>query len=43
MQMNFSFPQIYDVMKLHIENQLMRPVVAFYTDPTYKLAKYLAQ
>ena len=39
--MNPSFPKIYGQVKLHKENHPIRPVVACYTDPTYKLAKYL--
>ena len=41
--MNYSFPQIYGIIKMHKENQPMSSVVAFNTDSSYKLAKHLVQ
>lgn len=41
-QMNFSLPKLYEQVKLHKANHSLRPIVTFYSDPTYKLAQYLA-
>ena len=35
-------PRLYGQLELHKQGQPIRPVVAYYTAPTYKLAKYLA-
>jgi len=39
---NPALPKIYGTIKTHKSDFPIRPVVAFFTDPTYKLAKYLA-
>jgi len=42
LQMNSSLPKIYGQVKLHNEGLPIRPVVAFFTDPSFKLAKQLS-
>jgi len=39
--MNPSTPKLYGQLKNHKPEQSIRPVVAYYTAPTYKLAKFL--
>ena len=39
--MNPSTPKLFGQVKLHKEEQTMRPVVAYYTDPSFKLAQFL--
>jgi len=41
LQMNASLPQLYGQKKLHKPNLSIRPVVAFFSDPSYKLARFL--
>lgn len=40
--MNPSFPKIYGQVKTHKSGLPIRPVVAFYTDPSFHLSKLLA-
>ena len=40
--MNYSFPKIYGQIKTHKPGHPIRPVVAFYSDPTYYLGGFLA-
>lgn len=41
LQMCPSTPRLYGQIKLHKQDHPIRPVVAFYTDPSYYVAKYL--
>ena len=41
-QMCVAIPRIYGQLKIHKANHPIRPVIAYYTDPLYKLAKFLA-
>lgn len=43
LNMNPRIPQLYGQVKNHKPGNPMRPVVAFYTCPSYKLAKFLAK
>ena len=40
--MNYALPRLYGQIKMHKPDNPIRPVVAYYTDPSYLLAKYLA-
>ena len=40
--MNYVPPKLYGQLKSHKQGYPLRPVVAFYTDSSYKLAKFLA-
>jgi len=40
--MNYALPRLYDQITTHKPSNFIRPIVAFYTDPSYLLAKYLA-
>ena len=39
--MKFTFPQLYSQRELHKPEQSIRPEVAFYSDSTFQLARYL--
>ena len=41
-QMVVAVPRIYGQIKMHKAGQPIRPVVAYYTHPSFKLAKFLA-
>jgi len=36
-------PRLYGLLKLHKDNQPIRPVVAFYSHPSFKVAGFLAE
>jgi len=40
--MNYAPPKLYGQLKTHKEGFPVRPVVAFYTDVSYRLAKFLS-
>jgi len=41
--MNPAFPKIYGQVKTHKSGYPIRPVVAFFTDPSFHLAKFLTE
>ena len=43
LQMNASLPKLYGQIKTHKPQNPIRPVVAYFTHPSYKLAKYLVK
>ena len=42
-QISYALPQLYGQIKVHKPEAPMRPVVAYFTAPTYKLSKYLSR
>lgn len=41
-KMSYFTPRLYGQLKLHKADRSIRPVVAFYSDPSFLLARYLA-